>query len=311
MNVLSITLNPAIDIVYEVNAMELGKSNRVDKAYYSPGGKGNNVARVLNNVNNGNITIMGFAGGSRGQWLENQLVGIGLKVEMVHTSSETRQCIAVASDGETTELLESHFAVSEKEENAFLEKLEHVILKEKISLANISGSFPKGVSTPFLIKMLQICHDNGVDVIIDSSDPRLKKLLSQRPKWIKPNKAELEIITDRTIDSVEDAQSAAEALVQLGAQNVFASLGAEGLLLVSDSGDYYCEPHAIDVQSTVGAGDAAVAGILSGVSEGKDGLELLREAAAFGMASTQESRAGEVRSEVIREMKQKVKCYEC
>lgn len=310
MNVLAITLNPAVDVVYEINAMELVKSNRVDKAYYSPGGKGNNVARVLKNVNKENITVMGFVGGSRGRWLEKKLDDIGLNVEMVYTSSETRQCIAVTSQGETTEILEGDFAVSEKETGSFLEKLEHVISRKKISLATISGSFPQGVTTSFLIKMLHICHKNDVDVMIDSSDQRVKQLLAQRPKWIKPNKFELEAFTEKTIDSIEDAQDAAKALVRSGAKNVFVSLGSEGLLLVSESENYYCEPQPIEVQSTVGAGDATVAGILLGASERKEGLDLLRDGAAFGMASTQEARAGVVHSEVVREMKQKIKCYQ-
>lgn len=294
MSILAVTLNPAIDVVYEVANYRQAESNRVDRAFYSAGGKGNNAARAAKSNTEESVIAMGFAGGSRGEWLQKKLTEEGIQPHFIETDSETRQCIAVASGDETTEILEGNFSVTAEEQTRFLKELTRVVSDYRVTVCNLSGSFPKGIDIGFLQNVMKVLSDSSVRVMLDTSDERLLELLSYEPEWIKPNEDEIKKFAAKLGDDTDRVIETAHQLIRKGAKNVIVSLGKKGMLAVNDEEAFLVSPPAVNAASSVGAGDATVAGVLTGASLGLNFIDLNKRAAAFGAAAVSEYRAGVV-----------------
>ncbi|SES05425.1 1-phosphofructokinase family hexose kinase [Salisediminibacterium halotolerans] len=294
MSILAITLNPAIDVVYEIENYQQGESNRVDRAFYSPGGKGNNAARSAKKNTDVPVIAMGFAGGGRGTWLEEKLQEEGIQPHFIQTGSETRQCIAVASGNETTEILEGNFSVTAIEETRFIRELKNVIAAHQVSVCTISGSFPQGVTLSFLQDVMTVLKDSGVRVMLDTSDLRLLELLTYEPEWIKPNEDEIKKFAAHLGKEADSVLETARLLLDKGAKNIIVSLGKQGMLAVNQTEAFQVIPPHVETASSVGAGDATVAGILTAAEKGLDLEGAVKRAAAFGAAAVTEYRAGVV-----------------
>ncbi|SQJ18303.1 1-phosphofructokinase [Salmonella enterica subsp. enterica] len=102
-------------------------------------------------------------------------------------------------------------------------------------------------------------------IIFDSSREALVAGLKAAPWLVKPNRRELEIWAGRKLPEMKDVIDAAHALREQGIAHVVISLGAEGALWVNASGEWIAKPPAVDVVSTVGAGDSMVGGLIYGL----------------------------------------------
>ena len=119
--ILTITLNPAVDISYKLDYFSLDTVNRVEDVSKTAGGKGLNVARVLHQLGE-DVAASGFLGGSLGDFIRTQLAAIGIQDFFVPIDGETRNCIAIIHEGKQTEILESGPVISASEAELFLEK---------------------------------------------------------------------------------------------------------------------------------------------------------------------------------------------
>jgi 1-phosphofructokinase len=146
----------------------------------------------------------------------------------------------------------------------------------------LSGSLPPGAPDDFYARIVRDLHDSPARVVVDSSGPALVAALADGPDLIKPNQEELAEAAGRDVRTLRDAVDAAEELRRRGAAVVLVSLGANGALLVDGNGVLHGEAPAVP-RSTVGAGDAFLAGFLAGGGAGAQGLT---EALAFGAAAT-------------------------
>ena len=121
--------------------------------------------------------------------------------------------------------------------------------------------------------------------VLDVSGAALMAGLAARPFLVKPNRSELQAAMNRPLPTMADVHQAALELLEMGAQNVLVSLGGEGALWVSERGAMFAPAVPVRVQSTVGAGDAMVGGVMAGLEKTGDVHRALAYGAAAGCAS--------------------------
>ncbi|MFE7275078.1 1-phosphofructokinase family hexose kinase [Streptomyces sp. NPDC057623] len=286
--ILTVTLNTALDITYRVRALRPHASHRVSEVTERPGGKGLNVARVLATLGH-EVTVTGFAGGATGRVLQEQLTGIpGVVDVLVPVTGATRRTIAVVDEhtGDTTQLNEPGPTVTPAEWSAFQEAYE--VLLTSASAVALCGSLPPGVPVGAYAGLVRAAKAAGVPVLLDTSGEALRRGVAARPDLIKPNAEELAELTGahEPLHATQDAR-------RRGARAVVASLGTEGLLAATPDGRWRATPQTRLRGNPTGAGDAAVAGLLSGLVERLPWPDRLARAAALSAASVLAPVAGE------------------
>lgn len=148
-----------------------------------------------------------------------------------------------------------------------------------------SGSLPRGMDSGYYAAVAEVVHAAGARFALDSSGGTLLAGLAGRPDVVKPNIEELEEAVGRRLTTMGEAMSAAAVLLGRGAGSVLASLGPDGALLVTADGAWHAQAGAVEPKSTIGAGDALLAGF---ISAGGHGPQALAEAVAWGTASVGE-----------------------
>ncbi|GGY95468.1 1-phosphofructokinase [Streptomyces poonensis] len=285
--ILTVTLNTALDITYHVRDLTPHASHRVTEVTERPGGKGLNVARVLAALGH-EVTVTGFAGGATGRALQEQLAHTtGVLDALVPVEGATRRTVAVVdAGGDTTQLNEPGPAIAPAEWTAFQEAYEDLLATaEAVALC---GSLPPGVPVGAYAGLIRTARSAGVPVLLDTSGEPLRRGVAARPDLVKPNAEELAELTG----SHEPSQATRDAR-RRGAHTVVASLGAEGLLARTAEGRWRAAPpHRLRGNPT-GAGDSAVAGLLSGLVERLPWPERLARAAALSAATVLAPVAGE------------------
>ncbi|MFD1660445.1 1-phosphofructokinase family hexose kinase [Streptomyces caeni] len=286
--ILTVTLNTALDITYHVRALRPHTSHRVTDVTERPGGKGLNVARVLAALGHA-VTAAGFAGGATGRSLRDQLAGTpGVRDALVTVGGATRRTIAVVDEttGDTTQLNEPGPAIAPAEWSAFLAKYEDLV--RSASAVALCGSLPPGVPVGAYAQLVRTARAAGVPVLLDTSGEPLRRGVAARPDIVKPNTDELAELTG----SHEPLQATRDAR-RRGAHTVVASLGAEGLLAVDAEGRWRAVPPRRVQGNPTGAGDSAVAGLLSGLVERLPWPGRLARAVALSAATVLAPVAGE------------------
>ncbi|MFE6333291.1 1-phosphofructokinase family hexose kinase [Streptomyces sp. NPDC057798] len=286
--ILTVTLNTALDITYRVPALRPHASHRVSEVLERPGGKGLNVARVLAALGH-EVTATGFTGGTTGRVVRELLTaGGGVIDALVPLAGTTRRTIAVVDDltGDTTQLNEPGPVVTPAEWSAFQETYDRLLASA--DAVALCGSLPPGVPVGAYAGLVRAARAAAVPVLLDTSGEPLRRAVAARPDLIKPNADELAELTG----SHEPLRATRDAR-RRGARTVVASLGAEGLLAHTPSGRWRAVPPAPLRGNPTGAGDAAVAGLLSGLVEGLPWPDRLARAVALSAASVPAPVAGE------------------
>ncbi|MFI8948108.1 1-phosphofructokinase family hexose kinase [Streptomyces sp. NPDC053750] len=286
--ILTVTLNTALDITYRVRSLRPHTSHRVTDVTERPGGKGLNVARVLAALGH-EVTVTGFAGGTTGDVVRAGLTGVRKVADaLVPVAGATRRTIAVVDErtGDTTQLNEPGPAVAPTEWNAFQAAYED-LLADAAAVA-LCGSLPPGVPVGAYAGLVRTARAAGVPVLLDTSGEPLRRGVAARPDIIKPNADELAELTGS-----HEPLRATQAARRRGARTVVASLGAEGLLAVTPEGHWRAAPPAHVHGNPTGAGDSAVAGLLSGLVEHLPWPDRLARAVALSAATVLAPVAGE------------------
>ncbi|AJE84567.1 sugar kinase [Streptomyces albus] len=299
--ILTVTPNTALDITYHVPSLRPHASHRVREVVERPGGKGLNVARVLAALGH-RVTVTGLVGGSTGRSLREQLAGTeGLTDALFPVSGATRRTIAVvdAATGDTTQLNEPGPLVTPAEWSDFVASYERLL--PSCSAVALCGSLPPGVPVGAYAHLVRAARGAGVPVLLDTSGEPLRRAIAARPDLIKPNAEELAELTG----SHEPAEAIRDAR-RRGAHAVIASLGADGMHAVTPEGHWRAAPPERVKGNPTGAGDSAVAGLLSGLVEGLDWPERLVRAVALSAATVLAPVAGEFDREAYEELRAKV-----
>lgn len=286
--ILSVTLNTALDITYRVRSLRPHTSHRVTEVVERPGGKGLNVARVLAALGH-EVTVTGFTGGATGRVVQDRLTAVpGLVDALVPVSGPTRRTIAVvdAESGDTTQLNEPGPTVTPAEWSAFQEAYEDLV--PSVSAVALCGSLPPGVPVGAYAALIRTAKAAGVPVLLDTSGEALRRGVAARPDIVKPNADELAELTGshEPLRATQDAR-------RRGARAVVASLGADGLLAATPEGRWRATPPARLHGNPTGAGDSAVAGLLSGLADRLPWPDRLSRAVALSGATVLSPTAGE------------------
>ncbi|MFF6997444.1 1-phosphofructokinase family hexose kinase [Streptomyces sp. NPDC008313] len=286
--ILTVTLNTALDITYRVRALRPHASHQVTEVSERPGGKGLNVARVLAALGH-EVTVTGFAGGATGRSLRARLAGTpGVLDALLPVAGTTRRTIAVVdtATGDTTQLNEPGPAVTPAEWSAFLDA--YTRLLRSASAVALCGSLPPGVPVGAYAGLVRAARASAVPVLLDTSGEPLRRGVAARPDIVKPNAGELAELTG----SHEPLRATRDAR-RRGAHAVVASLGADGLLALTAEGRWRAAPPRRVAGNPTGAGDSAVAGLLSGTVENLPWPDRLTRAVALSAATVLSPVAGE------------------
>ncbi|MFE0510150.1 1-phosphofructokinase family hexose kinase [Streptomyces sp. NPDC058964] len=295
--ILTVTLNTALDITYRVRSLRPHASHRVSEVTERPGGKGLNVARVLAALGH-EVTATGFAGGGTGRAVRERLAETrGVVDALVPVAGATRRTVAVVDEltGDTTQLNEPGPQITPAEWAAFLGT--YADLLAGASAVALCGSLPPGVPVGAYAGLVRTARTIGVPVLLDTSGEPLRRGVAARPDIIKPNAEELAELTGshEPLRATQDAR-------RRGAHAVVASLGPGGLLAVTPEGHWRATPPARTHGNPTGAGDSAVAGLLSGLVEQLPWPERLSRAVALSTATVLSSTAGEFDRAVYSEL---------
>ncbi|MEU0393383.1 1-phosphofructokinase family hexose kinase [Streptomyces sp. NPDC006208] len=285
--ILTVTLNTALDITYKVAALTPHTAHRVGEIGERPGGKGLNVARVLAALGHETV-VTGFAGGRNGAVLREMLAPLGPHDALVPIAGNTRRTLAVvdAATGDTTQLNEAGPTVTPEEWAAFLSSYD-VLLREAEAVA-LCGSLPPGIHVGAYAALVRRARTAGVPVLLDTSGEPLRRGIAARPDLLKPNADELAQLT-----GAREPLRAARDARRRGAHTVVASLGPEGLLVATPTTVWQASPPSPVKGNPTGAGDSAVAGLLSGLVEQLPWPERLSRAVALSAATVLAPAAGE------------------
>lgn len=295
--ILTITLNPSVDITYQLDTFHLDTVNRVEKVQKTAGGKGLNVTRVLKQVGE-DVVATGFIGGEIGSYVKKQLTRNDIKNSFVEIGNETRNCIAVLHDGQQTEILEQGPTIQEHEALNFIEHLE--IILNNVEVVVISGSLPKGLASNYYVEIVELCKQCDVAVVLDCSGEALKKVLEsqQKPTVIKPNTEELSQLIGKNItDDIQELKSVLSGQLFQGIEWIVVSLGAKGAFAKHNDKFYRVKIPKINVVNPVGSGDSTVAGIAASLAHALPDVGLLKNANVLGMLNAQEEQTGYVNLE--------------
>jgi tagatose 6-phosphate kinase len=286
--ILTVTPNTALDITYRVRSLRPHTAHRVTEVTERPGGKGLNVARVLAALGH-EVTVTGFAGGVTGRALRDQLADApGVVDALIPVEGTTRRTIAVVdtTTGDSTQLNEPGPEITPAEWAAFQEAYE--VLLRSASAVALCGSLPPGVPVGVYAGLIRAARAAAVPVLLDTSGEPLRRGVAARPDIVKPNADELAELTG----SHEPLQATRDAR-RRGAHAVVASLGAQGLFAHTPDGLWRATPPRRVHGNPTGAGDSAVAGLLSGLVERLPWPERLARAVALSAATVLAPVAGE------------------
>ncbi|MFE6285638.1 1-phosphofructokinase family hexose kinase [Streptomyces sp. NPDC057877] len=286
--ILTVTLNTALDITYHIRSLRPHGTHRVTDVAERPGGKGLNVARVLAALGH-EVTVTGFAGGGTGLSVQDGLTTApGITDALVPITGATRRTIAVVDQqsGDTTQLNEPGPTITPAEWSAFQEAYED-LLRPAAAVA-LCGSLPPGVPVGAYAGLIRTARAANVPVLLDTGGEPLRRGIAARPDVVKPNADELAELTGshEPLRATQDAR-------RRGARAVVASLGADGLLALTPEGRWRAAPPEPIPGNPTGAGDAAVAGLLSGMVEQLTWPDRLTRAAALSAATVRARTAGE------------------
>ncbi len=273
--VYTVTLNPAVDYVVELDNLKMGDINRTSNEKIFFGGKGINVSIVLQRLGI-ETTAMGFIAGFTGKALENSLRFEGVHTDFLEADGFTRINIKIKSSPET-ELNGSGPFVDEQLLMGLIERLK---LLKNDDIVVLSGSLPASLKSNTYKRIIDELKDTGVKIVLDTSGPALKEAVSSSPYLIKPNLAEMSSLLNKKLTVESEVIEGAKRLQKFGARNILVSMGSMGAIFVGEDGTVMREEAKRGrVINTVGSGDSMVAGFIAGLPGG------LRSALRLGIAA--------------------------
>jgi 1-phosphofructokinase len=297
--IITLTLNPSVDRTVEVDALRRGGVLRATGEHVHAGGKGINVTRALSAHGVLSRAVLPV-GGSEGHQLVDMLTDAGVEFVAVPVRATARCNVAVVEpDGTVTKINAAGAALSGPELEACCAAV--LACADTATWIVAGGSLPLDVTDTFYADLIDLLRPQGVPVAVDTSGPALSAAIKAGPALVKPNREELEAAVGSPVRTVGDAVAAAEELRRSGAGAVLASLGRDGAVLVDAGGHWYGEAPAV-ARSTVGAGDAMLAGFLCGGASGPRALAvaLAWGAAAASLPGSRMPGPDDVRTDLVR-----------
>jgi len=283
--ILTITFSPAIDKSTSVPLLIPEKKLKCSAPVYEPGGGGINVARAIKRLN-GHATAIYFAGGCTGNVFTKLLNKEDIDIIPIKTSGATRENLVV-KEMETNQQFRfgmPSVRLTAKACQKCLSALENI---PDITYIVVSGSVSPGVPADIFLKIAKIAKSKNAKLIVDTSGEALSQAIAAGVYLIKPNLKELAALAGKEMLSIDQVKEAAKEIIhKFKCEAIVVSLAAQGAILITKSSCYRITPPDVNVQSTVGAGDSMLAGIVYSLQNNKDLVESARFGVACGTAAT-------------------------
>ncbi|WP_159592380.1 1-phosphofructokinase family hexose kinase [Chelativorans xinjiangense] len=265
-SILTVTLNPTIDLFGEVEVVRPIRKMRMSEQQYDPGGGGINVARVIIEIGGDAETVF-LGGGATGAWLDALLARDGIQRRMVPIVGETRVAFAVQERGSGFDyrFVPPGPAVSAEEAETCLD----IVRARQAGYVVASGSLPADTPPDIYARMAQIVVEKGGRFVLDSSGEGLCVTLERsRVFLVKPSLGELGQLVGHELDE-QGAREAAVGLVKRGAAEMVAvTMGAQGALLATADEVLRMPTPRVKVRSAIGAGDSFLGAMVWALSSG-------------------------------------------
>lgn len=275
--VLTITLNPAIDVTIQLNELQIGQVNRQESVEIHAAGKGLNIAQVLKDLGH-EVIVSGFLGTMNKQIFDEHFKKVQFQPEFIYIEGETRQNIKIAEhSGRMTDLNGKGFLVSELDKKNLFQKIEKIL--PQIDVVAIAGSLPQGFNVDELQQLIKFIQGQGKKVALDTSGKALVAAIECQPWMIKPNTDELVESYQLPAATYSEQKKLFENLAKI--EHVVISMGEDGVNWLHDSHPLHAKAPKVIVKSTVGAGDSLLAGMIHGLINGFSAEETLKTATAI------------------------------
>ncbi|WP_413375552.1 1-phosphofructokinase [Alkalihalobacillus sp. 1P02AB] len=304
--ITTITLNLALDKTYFLSNFQKGKTNRIKQVHEEPGGKGINVAKVLQTLGY-EVKVSGFSGGFTGSKVQKLLNEKLITHQFIQIEDESRECINLIADvnGQETELLEQGPTIQPLKWEELCQSVQQLASQSEFVV--LSGSLPKGVPINAYGQLINIIHQADAKTILDTSGEPFQAAISEKPFLIKPNEHELAHWLGKEELSRQDMIWGAEKLHDHGIPHVCLSLGANGVFYIGEKGRYSLTPPLLEVKNTVGCGDAMVAGLTAGFLSNLSIEQTLKLGIACGMSNALHLYAGCIKASDIKNFQDEIK----
>jgi len=282
--IVTLSLNPAIDQTARVASFTAGRVNRVEWEQADAGGKGVNVASFLADAGL-SVAVTGLLGSGNEEPFVELFARKRIVDRFMRLPGRTRVNVKIV-DPVLDQVTDINFPGLEPRAEDLVALTEVIDgLCADTDWFVLSGSVPAGVPSDIYADLVRRLEDRGKKVLLDASGEPFAAAVSTGPDIIKPNIDELGELVGRSLSGQAEIIAAARTLIAGGVGLVAVSMGADGALFVERDEVVLAIPPAIEVESTVGAGDAMVAGILTGTLRGLDLAGRARLATGFSLGA--------------------------
>ncbi len=279
-NIVCLCPNPCTDKYMYIDELAVSAEHKANALRSDIGGKGVNVASDIIS-NKRPCTLLLLAPEENSEKFKKELSYRGVKYVCVQSHGTLRENITlVENSGRETRISEAGTEPTAAEAKAYCDAI-----RAESGIIILSGSVQQSLKEPLFGVLAELSH-SGNDIILDSKSVTKNEIKQIKPLMVKPNKEEAEAFCGFAISDTRTALDAAAQYACAGAKNVLVTLGKDGSLLYAEDGSAYIfEGAKTEVRSTVGAGDAAVAGYACAYAEQKSAEECLALSAAFSVAA--------------------------
>ena len=280
--IYTVTFNPSLDYVIQVDDLTLGEVNRTTSEKIYPGGKGNNVSVILSNLGH-KSKALGFKAGFTGEQMETMLEEFGCYTDFIPLEEGLTRINVKVKSNEESEINGQGPVITDTAIEALYQKLDKLTAGDVLVLA---GSIPNTLPGDMYERIMERLQGKEIRIAVDATKDLLVNVLKYHPFLIKPNNHELGELFCLEFNTHEEVIPYAKELQKQGARNVLVSMGGKGAALVAENGEVYTSDAVKGrLVNAVGAGDSMVAGFLTGWLEQHDYAHAFRMALAAGSAS--------------------------
>jgi len=281
-----LSLNPAVDMTYEISELAEDQKVHALATRYDPGGNGINVGRALKRLNTlaHNYCVVA---GEIGRLLQRLLAHQLDVVQYDEVDGETRINGTALERGPGVQYEISGLGppIPAPQLGALLDLF---VERSRPGFGVLTGSLQRGLSSRLYAELAGRIREGGGRAVVDAHDEVLRRAIEAGPFLIKPNHHELEALVGRDLPGIEAVAEQARALQHQGVAHVCVSLGPRGAVLTGPDNSYLATAPKVPVDSTVGAGDSMVAGMVAAFARGASAEQALRQGVACGAGTVQQ-----------------------
>ena len=304
MKIIAVTPNPAVDLTVHASEWQRNRVNRGQRLDKTAGGKGISVAMILSDAGQ-KVIVTGWMGEHNDTtFVEEFNQKPNITDKFIRIAGDTRRCIKIIDDsnGETTDLNMPGEEIPVTAQQELLNYLDAEVDKDTVLV--FGGSLPAGIGKDFYAHMVNKYREKCRWLVVDTSDRALANLMANEklPHVIKPNIHELESLCGKDIDDDTEIVAQARKFIERGVELAVISMGSRGAWFVTKDEAIHAAPVRVKVASTVGAGDAMVAGTVRGLILGDDLATIAKTATAYSAANIQHMGNGLPEDEQVQKL---------